>query len=178
MLRERQTPFKRISAIVLLLLFSYNAVFSHVSLWLWKAYMNEQIEEFAKYLPNESLEQITLPYTGNTEHEIACNGVMYDVIRFEQQGDAITYYCVKDFTENILSSAVDEDLSTKSISAKKQWAGHAKQLQKNAAAEYIITTPSSQMFQTPHVYIYAFTRVSILANSIAIKTPPPNQKLI
>ncbi|MES2779975.1 MAG: hypothetical protein V4651_08790 [Bacteroidota bacterium] len=178
MTKESQTPFKRISAIILLLLFSYNAVFSHVSLWLWKVYINEQIEELAKNLPNESLEQIVLPDTGNPEHEIARNGVMYDVIRFEQQGNTIRYFCVKDFTESILFSIQNDDLSTKSFSAKQQWAGHAKQLQKNVVAKYLASSYIPILFPTPGVHIHAVLNLSTLANTISISTPPPDQKMI
>jgi hypothetical protein len=178
MIRESQTPFKQIAAITLLVLFSYNAVFSHMSLWLWKAYMNEQIEEFAKLLPNEELEEIVLPNTENPEHEIAYNGAMYDVIRYEQEGNITRYFCVKDFTESILSSAQDKDLSIKSTSAKKDWSGHAKQLQKNASAKYIITTNSPNVTANLTKHIFFVFAISILTTSIAIQTPPPNFRMI
>ena len=179
MQKESQTPFKQISAIVLLFLFSYNVVLCHVSLWLWKVYMNEQIEELANVLPNESLEEIILPFTETPENEINYNGVMYDVIRFEQNGPSIKYFCVKDFTENILSLEVDEDLSNVSISAKKQWSGHSKQLQKNTSLKY--TRASNLMpklalltCEQPYVLNSESTHKTILV----VHSPPPDQELI
>lgn len=70
MLRKQQTPFKRAIAIIFFLLFAHNGVFYHVSLWVWKIYMMAQIEEIARNVPNQSLEKMTLPYLGNTEHEL------------------------------------------------------------------------------------------------------------
>lgn len=177
MTKEWHTSFKQIAAFILLLLFSYNAVFSHISLWLWKVYMNEQIEALAKLLPNEKLEEIVLPNTQNPEHEIAHNGAMYDVIRYKQEGTIIRYFCVKDFTENILSSTQDETLSMKSKSAKDEWSSHAKHLQKNALTKYIITTNSPQLIHRLTEYIFPIFVLPTLTTCIAIQTPPPNHKM-
>ncbi|MES2558114.1 MAG: hypothetical protein V4590_00120 [Bacteroidota bacterium] len=175
MIHESHISPKRISAIFLLLLFSYNVVFSHVSLWLWKVYMNEQIEELAIELPNESLEKIMLPHNGSIEHEIAYNGAMYDVIRYEQHGATITYFCVKDFTENILSSLQDESLSAKSNLARQAWKGHAKKLQKKTADNYTPSCILPIICPIPKLHVYAPSDISTSVISITINTPPPDK---
>jgi hypothetical protein len=178
MLRKQQTSFKRITAIIFLLLFTYNAVISHVSLWVWKIYMMEQIEEMARNLANQSLEEISLPYSGNTEHEISFNDRIFDVIRYQIEGATVHYLCVEDFTENILTTTHNKEISDKSITAKNKWDGHAKQLQKNNNLKYLTEKFVQLLPPTPHVYRYGFEYLITITMSIAVCSPPPDSWLI
>lgn len=39
-------------------------------------------------------------------HEIRYHGAMYDVIREEQSGDSLVFYCLRDFKEELLASGL------------------------------------------------------------------------
>lgn len=171
---KKSILLKQTATITLLLLFVYNVLFAHIGLWLWKIYMNEQLEEWAATLPNEDLELIKLPLSETVEREINHNGEMYDVIRYEVTQTAIHYFCIKDFTENILAST----LNGKTLLAKKQWSGHAKQLQQNASSKYLSPQQTALLSPTPDVHIFPFTEGSTRATYIAFNSPPPDLRLI
>jgi hypothetical protein len=171
---KKKLFLKQTITVTLLLLFVYNVLFAHISLWLWKVYMNEQLEEWATTLPNEDLELIVLPLSQTVEREIDHNGEMYDVIRYEVTETVIHYFCMKDFTENILASTLNE----KTLLAKKQWSGHAKKLQHQASLKYLSPQQPDLQSPIPKVHLYSVTEGSTLATYLAINTPPPDLRLI
>src|SRR5687768_10268243 len=116
----------RFFALTLLVLFSYNAVCGHISLWLWKIYMQEQLEEFANTLSNEELVYFVLPNTTDVEHELEYNGHMYDVIRYEENDTSIRYWCIQDFAESIIIA--DETSGDVLAGAHQQWKDHLKNI--------------------------------------------------
>jgi hypothetical protein len=159
--------------IFLIILFSYNAIFCHITLWAWKIYMQEELEELAQSMNNDELFHISFPYTEKPQHEIAYNGKMYDVIRFTITENTIHYWCIQDFAETLIAAS---DNAPEIISkAHEKWTHHAKTIAKKQFQLFVLLVDKQfpAILQQPKLAVlYLFNPNS---NTFATPTPPPKQ---
>lgn len=161
----------RFFALSLLVLFSYNAVCCHISLWLWKAYMQEQLEEFANTLSNEELVHFVLPNTTGIEHEIELNGHMYDVIRYEQNETSTHYWCIQDFAESIMST--EESSDDLLADAHQQWKDHLKTMSKKTTPLFCSCTDLTEIYSfEKHLFVSSYFK-QLQSKRVSIQSPPP-----
>lgn len=164
-------PFRhRLLVYLLFVVFSYNTVCFHLTLWIWKAYMNEQIEEYATTLSNDKLVHFVL-HTTEIEHELEVNGYMYDVIRYQKNETSVHYWCIPDFAENILAFQGDEEDSFSD--AHHLWKGYLKNISKKVTQLYYScidikfnAKPKNQVLVSSYLKMLQPKQVSVL-------TPPP-----
>lgn len=161
----------RFFALTLLVLFSYNAVCSHISLWLWKVYMQEQLEEFANTLSNEELIYFVRSNTTGIENELEYNGHMYDVIRYVEDENSIQYWCIPDFAESIIS--LDETSEDLLAGAHQQWKDHLKKIGKKNPPLFCSCTDLNNIHLLEKHPLVSTYYKQLQSKRVSVLSPPP-----
>jgi hypothetical protein len=134
--------------------------------------MQEQLEELAQTLSNNQLSHFILDQKEGVQSEIEVDGMMYDVIRYEEDGQSIHYWCIQDFAENMMAK---EDSSSIEIlqNAHHKWSNHIKYLVKKNITLFLSDPMVPIDASRQKGYSQTHFKNKFSEKSTSINLPPP-----